>query len=66
MHLKGLYVKQNHTVAKQFFEKSAEKGMAAGYNGVGVMHVSRRLASAACLAAACLAAACLAAAMAAP
>jgi TPR repeat protein len=50
MHLKGLYVKQNLTTAKQYFEMSAEKGMAAGYNGVGVMHVrdpcSRALAAA--------------------
>lgn len=36
----GLFVTQNHTEARQYFEKAAEKGMAAGWNGVGVLHWS--------------------------
>lgn len=34
----GLYVAQNYTKAKHFFEAAAQKGLAAGYNGLGVLH----------------------------
>jgi hypothetical protein len=39
MYLRGLYVKQNYSEAHSYFEKSAKGGLAAGYNGLGVLQV---------------------------
>ncbi len=36
--MRGLYVKQNDTQARSYFEKAAEKKLPASYNGLGVMH----------------------------
>ena len=38
MHMRGIGTKPNATIAKQYFEVAAQHGVAAAYNGIGVLH----------------------------